>query len=50
MKRNDYLKRAFDLYNSGKINEDTYDTMICNIDDFTDSDDTMESMSEDYFD
>ena len=50
MKRNEYLKRACDLLNNGNINEETYDCMICNIDDFTDDDETMESFSDDYFD
>jgi tetrahydromethanopterin S-methyltransferase subunit B len=50
MKRNEYLKRAFDLLNSGKITEETYDTMICNIDEFTEDEDELENYSEDYFD
>lgn len=35
----EYLKRAFDLYNSGKIDDDTYDAMIMNVVAFCDDDD-----------
>jgi hypothetical protein len=34
MTRSEYVKRALDLYNSGKISEDTYDAMMLNIDNF----------------
>lgn len=30
MKRAEYLERAFNLYNEGKIDEDTYDAMLLN--------------------
>lgn len=50
MTRQEYLKRAFDLLNNGKISEEAYDCMICNIDDFTEDDEQLEDMSEDYFD
>jgi hypothetical protein len=50
MKRDEYLQRAFNLLNSGKITEDVYDCMICNIDEFTEDEEMLENMSEDYFD
>ena len=50
MKREEYLKRAFNLLNSGKISEDAYDCMICNVDDFSEDEETLDTMSEDYFD
>lgn len=36
MTRSEYAKRASDLYDSGKISEDTYDAMMLNIDCFVD--------------
>lgn len=36
MKRNEYLERAFEAYNSGKISEEAYDAMIMNADAFCD--------------
>ena len=50
MTRQEYLKRAFNLLNSGKISEEAYDCMICNIDEFTEDDEMLENMSEDYSD
>ena len=50
MKREEYLKRAFNLLNTGKITEDAYDCMICNIDEFTEDESILEDMSDDYFD
>ena len=38
MTRSEYAKRASDLYDSGKISEDTYDAMMLNIDCFVDDD------------
>lgn len=34
MKREEYLERAFNLWNEGKISEETYDAMLLNIDKF----------------
>ena len=31
MKKGEYLKRAFDAYNEGRIDADTYDCMVMNI-------------------
>lgn len=39
MRRNEYMKTAFDLYNEGKIDADTYDAMIMNADVFCDEED-----------
>ena len=36
MTRREYAKCSSDLYNSGKISEDTYDAMMLNIDCFVD--------------
>ena len=41
MTRSEYIKCSFDLYNSGKISEDTYDTMMLNIDYFVDDDEEI---------
>ena len=38
MKRSDYLKRAFDLYNSGEVSGEVYDAMLMNADVFCDDD------------
>ncbi|MCD8397503.1 MAG: hypothetical protein LUD12_10065 [Lachnospiraceae bacterium] len=38
MTRSEYMKRAFDSYNSGKISEEVYDAMLMNADDFCDED------------
>ena len=42
MKRSDYMKQAFDAYNSGRIDADTYDCMIQNADIFCDDDEDDE--------
>ena len=39
MKKSEYLNRAFEALNSGKIDEDTYDSMLLNADVFCDDDD-----------
>lgn len=39
MKRSEYLEHAFEAYNSGRVDADTYDCMIQNIDIFCDDDD-----------
>ena len=36
MRKTEYLDRAFELYNSGKISADVYDAMIMNADIFCD--------------
>lgn len=38
MTRNEYLKRAFEAFNSGRISEEVYDCMVESADDFTDED------------
>ena len=38
MKRSEYLKRAFHLYNSGKVSGEVYDAMQLNADIFCDAD------------
>ena len=38
MTRNEYLKKAFEAYNVGRINEDTYDAMVMNANIFCDED------------
>jgi hypothetical protein len=50
MKIDEYLQRAFNLLNSGKITEEIYDSMICNIDEFTEDESILNNMSDDYFD
>lgn len=42
MKRSEYLKHAFEAYNSGKISEEAYDAMLMNADAFCDDDDEEE--------
>ena len=39
MKRNEYLRRAFEALNEGRIDEETYDAMIMNADIFCEDDD-----------
>ena len=36
MKRSEYLEKAFEAYNSGKVSEEAYDAMIMNADVFCD--------------
>ena len=36
MKRSEYLQRAFDAYNEGRISEEVYDSMVMNADVFSD--------------
>lgn len=50
MKRDEYLQRAFELVNSGKISGEAYDSMICNIDEFTEDEEMLNELSDDYFD
>lgn len=38
MKRSEYLSRALDLYDSGKISAEVYDAMIMNADEFSEPD------------
>ena len=38
MKKSEYLKRALDLYNRGKVNGEVYDAMLMNADTFCDDD------------
>ena len=42
MKKTEYLKRALDAYNSGKVTEEVYDAMVLNADYFCDEDDEDE--------
>jgi hypothetical protein len=37
MSRSEYSENIFNLYNEGKISEETYDLAIMNIDEFTES-------------
>lgn len=39
MDRKEYLKRAFEALNEGRIDEDTYDAMVMNADIFCDDED-----------
>ena len=39
MKRNEYFKRALELYDSGQVSGEVYDAMIMNADCFCDEDD-----------
>jgi hypothetical protein len=39
MTKAEYLEKAFELYNEGKIDADTYDAMVMNADIFCDNDD-----------
>lgn len=41
MTRNEYVERASDLYDSGKISEEAYDAMMLNIDCFVDDDEEI---------
>lgn len=38
MKRSEYLQRAFDAYNEGRISEEAYDSAVMNADVFCDDD------------
>lgn len=38
MTRSEYFKKAFDLYNAGEVDGDTYDAMCMNADQFCDDD------------
>ena len=38
MKRREYLKKAFEAFNEGRISEEAYDAMIMNADIFCDDD------------
>lgn len=48
MNRCEYLKRAFDLHNSGKIDANTYDAMVMNADAFCDDEDYDERLPRTY--
>lgn len=39
MKRDEYFRKAFDLYNSGKIDGAVYDAMVMNADEFCEDSD-----------
>lgn len=39
MKRNEYLRRAFEALNEGRIDEETYDAMVMNADIFCEDED-----------
>lgn len=39
MKRSEYLHRALEAYNDGRISEEVYDSMVMNADVFCDEDD-----------
>ncbi len=39
MKRSEYLQKAFEAYNEGRISEEVYDSMVENADVFCDEDD-----------
>ena len=36
MSRSEYLEKAFEAYNSGRVSEEAYDAMIMNADAFCD--------------
>lgn len=38
MKRSEYLKRAFEAYNEGRVSGEVYDSMVMNADVFCDED------------
>ena len=38
MQRSEYLQRAFEAYNEGKISREVYDSMVMNADVFCDED------------
>ena len=40
MQRSDYLKRAMEAYDSGRISEEVYDSMFRNADIFCDDDES----------
>lgn len=43
MKKSEYLDRAFEAYNSGRIDADTYDAMLMNAEEFTDEEEEIEN-------
>ncbi len=38
MTKSEYLEQTFEAYNNGKIDADTYDAMVMNVDTFCDED------------
>ena len=48
MKRSEYLRRAFEAYNEGKIDEETYDAMVMNADVFCDDDEDEYGLPDTY--
>lgn len=42
MKRSDYMKKAFDAYNSGRVSAEAYDAMLMNADIFCEDDEGCE--------
>ena len=42
MTKSEYLEKAFELYNEGKIDADTYDAMLMNADIFCNNDDEQD--------
>ncbi len=43
MKRSEYLRRAFEAYNDGRVDDETYDAMVMNAEVFCDDDGEEES-------
>lgn len=48
MTKAEYLKRALDAYNEGRIDADTYDAMVMNADIFTDDTDEHSNLPATY--
>lgn len=48
MKRNEYLSRAFEAYNQGRISSEAYDSMVMNADVFCDEDDYEDGLPSTY--
>lgn len=48
MKRSEYLRRAKEAYNSGRVSEEAYDAMIENADVFSEPDDDEDWLPDTY--
>lgn len=48
MNKREYLRKAFEAFNAGRIDEETYDAMIQNADIFCEDDDDRDNLPETY--
>ncbi len=48
MTRSEYMRHAFEAFNSGRVDEETFDAMLENIDVFCDEEDSDKRLPESY--